>query len=75
MLVPRIVLDCARRPSTKEPVLSLPVTLQAMDVLMIDKNVLKEAATRVRICPDISPKLLLNLLMMFKPDECTPPPS
>jgi hypothetical protein len=45
-----------------------------MDVLMIDKNVLKEAATRVRICPDISPKLLLNLLMMFKPDECNPPP-
>jgi hypothetical protein len=41
-----------------------------MDVLMIDKNVLKEAATRARICPDINPSLLLNFLMMFKPDEC-----
>jgi hypothetical protein len=51
-------------------VLSLPITLQAMDVLMIDKNVLKEAATRARICPDINPNLLLNFLMMFKPDEC-----
>jgi hypothetical protein len=54
-------------------VLTLPVTLQAMDVLMIDKNVLKEAGTRARICPDIPPKLLLNFLMLFKPDECPPP--
>jgi hypothetical protein len=37
---------------------------------MIDKNVLKEAATRSRICPDINPSLLLNFLMLFKPDEC-----
>ena len=43
-----------------------------MDVLMIDKNVLKEAATRARICPDINPNLLLNFLMMFKPDEFAP---
>jgi hypothetical protein len=57
----------------KEHVLTLPVTLQAMDVLMIDKNVLKEAGTRARICPDIPPKLLLNFLMLFKPDECPPP--
>jgi hypothetical protein len=53
-------------------VLYLPITLQAMDVLMIDKNVLKEAATRARICPDINPNLLLNFLMMFKPDEFAP---
>lgn len=44
-----------------------------MDVLMIDKNVLKESSTRSRICPDISPKLLLNFLMLFKPDECDKP--
>ena len=63
---------CALRPATKESVLYLPITLQAMDVLMIDKNVLKEAATRARICPDINPNLLLNFLMMFKPDEFAP---